>query len=157
MDTAGQARYRPSTNDGHGSPADQTAGDTAEFAKERASALWDDAKESARVKLNEQKDAAAQGIGGVADAMREAARRREAEHLEGDVYSDLGSTAADGLDRLSKTLRSKDVGSMLRDMENFAHQQPVAFFGLALAAGFLGVRFVKASHPSNTDGARATP
>ena len=34
---------------------------------------------------------------------------------------------------------------MLRDVEHFAHAQPVAFFGMALATGFLAVRFMKAS------------
>jgi hypothetical protein len=33
---------------------------------------------------------------------------------------------------------------MLRDMDNFARNQPVAFFGIALAAGFVAVRFLKA-------------
>ena len=55
-------------------------------------------------------------------------------------------SAADGLERLSSTLRNKDVSAMLRDMDNFARNQPVAFFGLALAAGFLAVRFLKAGN-----------
>jgi hypothetical protein len=32
---------------------------------------------------------------------------------------------------------------MLRDMESFARTQPVAFFGIALATGFLAARFMK--------------
>jgi hypothetical protein len=34
----------------------------------------------------------------------------------------------------------------LRDLDDFARNQPVAFFGLALAAGFLAVRFLKAGN-----------
>jgi hypothetical protein len=113
--------------------------EAAQVAKERAYAAWDDAKETTRSKLNEQKDAAAQGIGNVAGALREAAQRRD----DGDGLGRLGASAADGLERLSGALRNKDVGTMLRDVESFARQQPVAFFGLALAAGFLAVRFVK--------------
>ena len=113
--------------------------EAAQAAKERAHAVWDDAKETTRSKLNEQKDAAAQGIGDVAGALREAAQRRD----DGDGLGRLGASAADGLERLSGALRNKDVGTMLRDVESFARQQPVAFFGLALAAGFLAVRFVK--------------
>jgi hypothetical protein len=75
----------------------------------------------------------------VAGALREAAQRRD----DGDGLARLGTSAADGLERLSSALRNKDVGTMLRDVESFARQQPVAFFGLALAAGFLAVRFVK--------------
>ncbi len=112
--------------------------------RERAGEMWEDAKETARAKLNEQKDAAAAGIGGVAGALRDAARRQE-RGGETDVMSALTSSAADGLDRLSGTLRSKDVGTMVRNVETFASQQPLAFFGIAVAVGFLGVRFIKAS------------
>jgi lauroyl/myristoyl acyltransferase len=75
--------------------------------------------------------------------LREAAQRQRNDGA-GDSMAQLTSSAADGLDHLSRTLRSKDVGTMLRDMDNFARNQPVAFFGIALAAGFVAVRFLKA-------------
>lgn len=136
---------RPTT-DGAGRSSSDGADSTAQFARERAGALWDDAKETARSKLNEQKDAAAQGIGQVAGALRDSARQGRSKG-DGDAFSSLTGTAADGLERLSSTLRTKDVGALLRDTEAFARSQPIAFFGLALAAGFLAVRFVKASNP----------
>jgi hypothetical protein len=60
----------------------------------------------------------------------------------------LTESAADGLERLSGMLRSKDVGSMLSDVNRFARQQPVVFFGLALAAGFVAVRLMKDAAPA---------
>jgi hypothetical protein len=129
----------PGPSAGAGPGVTGVANEAAQVAKERAHAVWDDAKETTRSKLNEQKDAAAQSIGDVAGALREAAQRRD----DGDGLARLGTSAADGLERLSSALRNKDVGTMLRDVESFARQQPVAFFGLALAAGFLAVRFVK--------------
>jgi hypothetical protein len=57
----------------------------------------------------------------------------------------LTSSAAQGLERISGTLRNKDVSGMLHDMESFARQQPAAFFGLALAAGFITVRLMKST------------
>jgi len=114
--------------------------EAAQAAKERAHAVWDDAKQTTRSKLNEQKDAAATGLGDVAGALRDAASRREPD----DGLARLTGSAADGLERLSSAMRNKDVSTMVRDVENFARQQPVAFFGLALAAGFLAVRFMKA-------------
>ena len=119
--------------------------DTTQAVKERAGAIWDDAKETARSKMNEQKDAAAEGIGEVAGALRDAARRQRGDGA-GEPLARITGSAADGLDRLSSTLRNKDVGTMLRDLDEFARNQPVAFFGLALAAGFLAVRFLKAGH-----------
>ncbi len=129
-------------SDGAAAAAD-AAHDTEQAVKERAGAIWNDARETARSKLNEQKDMAAGGLGEVAGALREAAQRQRNDGA-GDSMAQLTSSAADGLDHLSRTLRSKDVGTMLRDMDNFARNQPVAFFGIALAAGFVAVRFLKA-------------
>lgn len=128
-----------------GSAADVVS-DAAQAVKDRAGAMYDDAKETARSRLNEQKDVAAESLGDMAGALRDAGKRRD-ESAGHDVFSDLTDSAASGLDRLSGALRNKDVGSMLRDMESFARNQPIAFFGLALAAGFLAVRFLKASDP----------
>ncbi|MGB7988103.1 MAG: hypothetical protein WCF44_01820 [Candidatus Methylophosphatis roskildensis] len=127
--------------------------DTAQAVKDRAGAALDDAKETARSRLNEQKDVAAGGIDDVAGALRDVAKRRE-DGGGHDPLANLTGSAADGLERLSSTLRNKDVGTMLRDVESFARQQPLAFFGLALAGGFLAVRFLKASEPGS--GARSS-
>lgn len=125
---------------GTGSGTQNVVHEAAQAAKDRAHAVWDDAKETTRSKLNEQKDVAAAGLGDVAGALRDAADRRGPD----DGLARLTGSAAEGLDRLSQSLRNKDVGTMVRDVESFARQQPVAFFGLALAAGFLAVRFLKA-------------
>ena len=117
----------------------------AQAVKERAGALWDDAKETARSRLNEQKDSAASGLDEVAGALRDAAKRQSGDGT-GQPLAQLTSSAAEGLEHLSHSLRNKDVAVMLRDMDNFARNQPVAFFGIALAAGFLAVRFLKADH-----------
>lgn len=117
------------------SPAQQT--------KARAASLLDEARDSAQATLNEKKDVAADQLHDVAGALRDAAAQRRSGE---DPLLGLTASAADGLDRLSGALRNKDVGMMMRDMESFARAQPVAFFGLALATGFLAVRFLKASH-----------
>ena len=135
--TGGYDPSRASTSSASGSLED-----SANMVKERAGAILDDAKDAARSKLNEQKDVAADSIDGVAHALRDAAGRKG----EGtDAIAEITGSAADGLERLSNTLRSKDISGMLRDMESFARNQPVAFFGLSLAAGFLAVRFLKAT------------
>jgi hypothetical protein len=113
--------------------------------KERAGALWDDAREAARSRLNEQKDSAASGLDEVAGALRDAAKRQSGDGA-GQPLAQLTSSAAEGLEHLSHTLRNKDIAVMLRDMDQFARNQPVAFFGIALVAGFLAVRFLKADH-----------
>ena len=116
---------------------------SAQETKARAASLLDEAKDSAQATLNEKKDVAADQLHDVAGALRDAAAQRGSGD---DPLLGLTASAADGLDRLSGALRNKDVGMMMRDMESFARAQPVAFFGLALATGFLAVRFMKASH-----------
>lgn len=109
--------------------------------KSGAGAMFEEVKDSAQTQLNEKKDVAADQLHNVAGALRDAAQRGAG----GDPLWGLTGSAADGLERLSSALRNKDVGVMMRDMESFARAQPVAFFGLALATGFLAVRFLKAS------------
>ena len=123
--------------------------DTAQIVKDKAGALYDEAKHSAQSRLNEQKDAAAGGIDEMAGALRDAGRRRDQGDTHGGL-SNLTDSAADGLEQMSRTIRSKDIGTMMRDVESFARSQPIAFFGLAAAAGFLAVRFLKASEPSGS-------
>lgn len=149
--TAGERLGTPdrSTDSGRGYGTESGRGyegqDSAvQQVKARAGQLLDDAKDSAQSHLNEKKDVAAEGLHNVAGALRDAADRGGGN----DPLLGLTASAADGLDRLSSALRNKDVGMMMRDVETFARNQPVAFFGLALATGFLAVRFMKASHSS---------
>ena len=141
----------PTTEDRNFDTSDGSSGDgrsnwpegsTTQQVKARAGKLLDDAKDSAQSLVNEKKDVAADELHDVAGALRDAAQRRSGD----DPLLGLTGSAADGLDRLSNALRNKDVSVMMRDMESFARAQPVAFFGLALATGFLAVRFMKASH-----------
>jgi hypothetical protein len=130
----------PSSGEG---PSSWSEGSTTQQVKARAGKLLDDAKDSAQSLVNEKKDVAADELHNVAGALRSAAQRRSGDD---DPLLGLTGSAADGLERLSSALRNKDLGVMMRDMESFARAQPVAFFGLALATGFLAVRFMKASH-----------
>jgi hypothetical protein len=103
------------------------------------------AKETARSMLNEQQKAAASGLGDFAGALRKVAREM-GDGRQAPV-SRMVESAADGLERLSGSLREKDLNGLMRDVEGFARRQPVAFFGAALAAGFVAMRFLKSSDP----------
>jgi hypothetical protein len=99
------------------------------------------ATEGVRSTLTEQKDSAASNLGSFAGALRKAAR--ESGGGEGTATR-MAEWAADGLERVSSTLRTKDLNGMVREVESFARSQPVAFFVCAAAAGFLATRFLKA-------------
>ena len=119
--------------------------DPKQAVKEQANAVWNDTKDTARSMLGEQQKAAAGGMGELAGALRKAAREMGDGGREQPV-SRLIESAADGLERFSGALRNKDLNGLAADVQGFARRQPVAFFGAALVAGFLAVRFLKASN-----------
>ena len=100
------------------------------------------AARSTRDVLAEQKDGAASSLGSLAGTLRKAAH--ESDHAGDGSAGRIAEWAADGLERVSATLRSNDLNGMVRQVESFARSQPVAFFFAAAAAGFLATRFVKA-------------
>lgn len=113
----------------------------AEAGKEQARAIWSEARESVRSVLNEKQTATAADIGDFARALRSAARQIE----HNATAARVAEQTADGLERLSGTLRGKDLNTLVRDIESFARAQPAVFLGAAVAAGFLAARFLKSS------------
>ncbi len=117
--------------------------------KDEARAMWDDATDVARSAASQQQRAAAQGIDNFAGALRAAARNTDGGN---GASSRVAQTVADGLDRVSSSLKGRDLNSLIRDVEDFARSQPLVFFGAALATGFVAMRFLKSSTPD--DGTR---
>jgi hypothetical protein len=124
-------------------PRPRFADEAAQAAKSAASDAWRDAKHGVREEIEHSKDAAADGIERVADALHEGARR---SHSDSDAVARLAGATADGLERVSQALRGNDIGAMLRGVESFSRRQPMAFFGIALATGFIAARAMKASN-----------
>lgn len=116
----------------------------APAAADQARSIANDTKETARAMLGEQQKAAASGIGDLAGALRKVAR--DMGDGQQAPMSRILEGAADGLERFSGSLREKDLNGLMHDVEGFARRQPVAFFGAAVAAGFLAVRFLKSSN-----------
>ena len=103
------------------------------------------ATEAVKSSVTEQKEAAASSLGDLAGALRKAAHESD----DGDASTTrIVEWAADGLERVSTTLRSNDLDGMVRQVQSFARSQPVAFFFAAAAAGFLAPRFLKAGADS---------
>jgi hypothetical protein len=103
------------------------------------------ATEAVKSSVTEQKEAAASSLGDLAGALRKAAHESD----DGDASTTrIVEWAAEGLERVSTTLRSNDLDGMVRQVQSFARSQPVAFFFAAAAAGFLATRFLKAGADS---------
>jgi len=126
-----------------GRPAGTSATGTSPSAADSESGMTDRLRDKASSQLNTQKDRATEGLGSVAQAVRQSTKQlREQDH---DTLAGYVEQAADQIDRLSRGLRNKDVGELARDAQRFARRRPALFVGSAFAIGLVGARFFKSS------------
>jgi len=105
--------------------------------------IVDRVKDTATAQLSTQKERATNGLGSMAQAVRESTQRlRNEQH---DTIAGLVEKAADQIERWSRQLENKDVDQLLTDMQRVARRQPALFVGSAFAAGLVGARFLKSS------------
>ena len=116
----------------------------AENAQEQASELVQPLKDKAERIAEQQKEAGAEQVGGVARAVRGAAGELERELPQAARYI---HDAADRLDRASSALRERSVDDLFHSLSDFARKQPATFFGSAVFAGFVLSRFLKSTAP----------
>jgi hypothetical protein len=110
--------------------------------------LVDRVKESAATQLGAQKDRATDGIGSVAQAVRQSTQQlRDQQH---DTIAQYIEQAADQLERFGNRLKDRNVGDLARDAQELARRRPALFIGSAFALGLLGARFLKSSNTDET-------
>jgi hypothetical protein len=93
-------------------------------------------------RVDEQKNRAADGLGGIANVIRNAGHelRTENESLAG--YVDM---ASDQLRRFADQIRQRGVADMLDDVHTFARRRPAVFIGGAFLVGLALARFLKST------------
>jgi hypothetical protein len=129
---------------GHGSHVMDAAKDVASQAQEQV-----------RRKITEQKGIGADYVNNLADTMRRAANQFDADMPVAGTYI---RKAAVQVEYAADSLRKGEFNDLIQGAQRFARDQPTAFFGLALLAGFGAVRFLKsASRPSEVDGETRSP
>jgi hypothetical protein len=92
----------------------------------------------------EQKSAAADRIGGVAEATERAADDLAREMPQA---ADALHAVAQRLDSAASALRERSIDEWINGAREFARNQPIAFFAGAVATGFALSRFLKSSSP----------
>jgi F0F1-type ATP synthase membrane subunit b/b' len=137
------------TGDDLASSAKQDLAAAGDEIKERAAELGEQAKaqageiaEKAKGMADEQREYLAEQLGGVSEALQNAASDLEGRNHSGSQYVRL---IADGADKLTANLRDKNVDDLLGMAQEFGRKQPVAFLGAAALLGFAASRFVAAS------------
>lgn len=106
--------------------------------------LQTDVKEQTRQFAEQQKQAGAETIDGVADAIHGAAHDLETRLPKAAGYV---HEAAGRLEDAAGRLRDSSVDDLLESVGRFARSQPAGFFGTAVLAGFAASRFLKSSSP----------
>jgi hypothetical protein len=118
------------------------ASSAAEDTKKAVGAASATLKDRARKVAEQQKQAGAEQIGGVASAVHGAAR--EIEHTMPQAAGFVHNTAT-RLEEAAASLRERSVDDLFRSLNNFARSRPAVFFGGAVLAGFALSRLLKSS------------
>ncbi len=120
------------------------ASQAASEAKGAAASIAEQARARLAEIVDQQKAAGADKIAGVAKAAQSAAGDLDETNPQ---MARLVRAAAENVDRIADDVRSRDIGDVLATLASFGRQQPVAFFGGAVVAGFLLARFFKSDAP----------
>jgi hypothetical protein len=126
------------TRQGNGQPGDATNGAT----------LLGGIQQKVTSRVDEQKNRAADGLGGIADVFRNAGNELRNENESLAQYVDM---ASDQLRRFADTIRQRGVADMMDDVNRFARRNPAMFIGGAFLVGVALARFLKSSADRGDD------
>ena len=134
--------------------ASGVAQDVTRQVKEQASNLSENAKDAVsgagdklRSAAEDQKNAGADFVTGIAAAVRRAANEFDGQVPQAGEYI---RRAADQIDNTSNAIRQRDLGELFQGVQEFARRQPTAFLGASVLAGFAAIRFLKSSNASGS-------
>jgi vacuolar-type H+-ATPase subunit E/Vma4 len=123
-------------------PGSQMPPGTGDISHPTAGNGGSEVPEKADELLDRQKSAAGEELHSVADVMRGAARKFE-EQQEGGV-AEYVDKAADYVDRVSSTLRERNVEDLMGEVEEQLRRKPAVVLGAAAVVGFALGRFLRA-------------
>jgi hypothetical protein len=111
--------------------------------KTKAREVVEPVKDHAVHVAEEQITTGAQKVEGIARAVHEAADKIEEEIPQAGTYV---HQLADRLDDASRVAREQKMSDIVGAIDDFAHRQPLAFFGATILAGFALARFMRSSN-----------
>jgi len=128
--------------------AQQKTEELIDQAQEKVGEVTDKVKEQATSQVSSQKDRAAEGLGNVAQAIRQTGNQLRQNEQVAPVaqYTDQ---LAMGVETVSNYLRDHSLSDIVGEVERFARREPALFLGGALTLGLLGGRFLRSSSSSN--------
>jgi hypothetical protein len=136
-------------NEGVMDQARQSAEDVMGKAREKAGEAAGQAQQKAKSQLSMGKDRVADGMEGLANALRSSTGQMQDQ--DAGFVGDYMSRAADKVTEISEHLRQRDVSELIHETEGFARREPTLFLAGAFALGLIASRFLKSSGSSQND------
>lgn len=93
-------------------------------------------------RVDEQKNRAAAGLGGIADVISNAGAELR---MENEALASYVDAASNQMRRFADHIRERGVADMIDDVNRFARRNPAVFIGGAFLLGIGVARFLKAS------------
>jgi len=126
--------------------AKQQAQKVVEHTQRRAGEAIDQARVRTKGWIETQLDAAADGLDGIAGAVKDTGEQLRAHDPNnmGQV-ADVAVSTAETVRNVSSRLRDATVDDIIQDTEQFARRQPGLFIGGVFVLGFMLARFLKST------------
>jgi hypothetical protein len=105
-------------------------------------------KQRVTSRVDEHKNRAADGLGGIADVIRNAGNELR---MENETLASYVDAASDQMRRVADQIREKGVAEMMDDVNEFARRRPALFIGGAFLVGIGLARFLKSSAANADD------
>src|SRR3712207_1372311 len=123
--------------------AQDSVAQVVDRAQNTAGEVTEQAKQQATSQLESQKGRAVDSLVTVAQALRQTGQQLHDDQQNG--VASYVEQAAERLERMTNYLRARDVPELVAETQEFARRQPGLFLTGAIALGFVGARFLKAS------------
>lgn len=130
------------TKAANGATTSATTGSTETGNSGVAAGVLSGIQQKVTSRVDEQKNRAADGLGGIANVIRNAGSELRTENEALASYVEM---ASDQLKNFADTIRQRGVADMLDDVHAFARRRPALFVGGAFLVGLGIARFLKAS------------
>jgi ElaB/YqjD/DUF883 family membrane-anchored ribosome-binding protein len=117
--------------------------DLGREAQEQVTNLTEQVRQQATDQLTSQKERVVDTLETVALLLHQAGE--QAQQQEKTLVASYADKAAQRVGGFSESLAQQDVTQIVETTKNYARREPMLFVGGALAAGFLGARFLRSS------------
>lgn len=126
-----------------GEELEGAASEATETVQQAADGLTQNFREQITGQVTAQQERAVDTLETVALLLQQAGEHARKE--ENETIAQYADKASEQVERLSNSIRDKELDQLLSDSKQFAQQQPGLLVGGALLAGFLGARFLRSS------------